>query len=322
MKRFLSLILAVTLVASLFTVNVMAASKAHTITLSADKTTELKAGDTVTIEVRMDNTFDIKQCGYILTYDATAFTVDTTKVSRLEKCIDKTWLDGMKDPDGDWSYYLGNPTYNVGIAGEINFQWAGGANGGIGVDDASYIRDNRLIGKFYLQVAENVADGTYTFALTGTTTDGSEEYGADMVCAPITVKVGADDPQPVAPTFGANTAGADNGVAIEGTNDRYDNAYAVDVTVTPNDAEEVGVLFIPEAVATTDTEWTTAAKATFAGLGKGETTVKAAIINIPRALEGIAFKMLAKAYAVLEGVTTYGAVSEKTILFEDSGINN
>jgi hypothetical protein len=204
MKKFgkiLSSVLAASMVLSCFAMNVMAASKAHTVTIVPGEIVD----GVLPIEVTMDNTESLVQCGYILTYDSTAFSADTTKVSRVEKCIDKTWLDGIKDTDGDWGYYLGSPTYNVAIAGELNFQWAGSE----GVE-ADYAMDNRVIGKFNLNVADT-ANGTYTFALTGTTTDSGETLGADMVSTPVTVTVG--DPAPATKEVGFETTLAYDGVS-------------------------------------------------------------------------------------------------------------
>jgi len=113
MKKFLSLILALTLVASLCAVNVMAAAKVHTVGLSASKTEALTAGETIVVEVTIDNTLNLVNVDYDLVYDADAFEVNLTKVSRLETFIDKTWYDGLKDTDGDWGYYMnGAPTIN------------------------------------------------------------------------------------------------------------------------------------------------------------------------------------------------------------------
>ena len=186
MKKFgkiLSSVLAASMVVSAFAMNAFA-SKAHTVTVSADKTEGLVAGDTVTIELSMDNTEALASCDYVLAYDATAFVADTTKANRLEKYIDKAWMDGIKDTDGDWGYYLGSPTYAVSN-GEIKFAWAGAE----GVE-ADYAMDNRVIGKFYLQVAEGAANGEYTFSLTGNTGDVGDNSKAAMVTNTVTVKVG------------------------------------------------------------------------------------------------------------------------------------
>lgn len=204
MKKFgkiLSSVLAASMLISCFAMNAMAASKAHTVKIVPGEV----ADGVLPIEVTMDNTENLVQCGYVLTYDATAFSADTTKVSRVEKCIDKPWLDDIKNADGDWAYYLGNPTYNVGVAGKLNFQWAGSE----GVE-ADYAVDNRVIGKFYLNVADT-ANGTYTFALTGTTTDSGEILGADIVCEPVTVTIG--DPAPTTKEVGFETTLKYDGVA-------------------------------------------------------------------------------------------------------------
>lgn len=313
MKKFLSLILALTLVASLFTVNVMAASKAHTVTITADKTTELAAGDIVTIEVAIDNTEALVACQYELTYDATAFTADQTKVSRLEKCIDSAWMTDIKNADGDWAYYLGNPTYNVKNAGKMSFAW-GGSEG----VEADYAVDNRVIGKFYLTVADGVADGEYTFTLTGNTTDAGENSKADMVVTPVTVTVGAAEEEEVV-EVGGTTAAATNGVASEDGSKVYDNAMAVSTAITATTATEIGVLFAPKA-------WLgdNALEATLDGVAKAAktgivggiaTTLKAALKDIPRNLNDTEFVMVTRAYAYDDVTYTYADAVETTMLF-------
>ncbi len=189
LNRILSSVLVVSVLISCFAMNVFAASKAHTVTIKPATTEGLKAGDTLVVELIMDNTEKLVSCQYSLTYDPTAFYADTTKPNRLENCIDKTWLDGMKDTDGDWGYYLGNPVYNVANAGTMEFSWAGTE----GVE-ADYAMDNRVIGKFNLTVKDGVADGTYTFSLTGNTLDSGENSKADMVTVPVTVTVGEEEP--------------------------------------------------------------------------------------------------------------------------------
>lgn len=204
-SKILSSVLAASLAFSCMAMNVMAASKAHTATITADKTTGLKAGDTVVVELTIDNTADLTSLGYTLVYDTKAFTAETTKVSKVEKCIDKEWLTEIKKEDGGsvgdyWAYYLGAPAYNVTVPGEITFSWAGGANGGIGTDDPdNEIKDNRLVGKFNLTVNENVADGEYTIGLKDDfkvcyTSDAGEAQGAQLTAATVTVKVGEDKP--------------------------------------------------------------------------------------------------------------------------------
>jgi hypothetical protein len=317
MKKFLSLILALTLVASLFTVNVMAASKAHTVTITPDKTTGLKAGDTVTIELTVDNTESLVSFAYELTYDTTAFTADNTKVNRLEACIDKPWLDDIKDADADWAYYLGNPTYNVKNAGAIKFGWAGAE----GVE-ADYAVDNRVVGKFYLKVNEGVADGTYTFALTGDSMDAGENSKANLVCAPVTVKVGADAPAVVDPTFEATTNMGTNGVVA---GDKiYDNALAVETTINAGtNTTEVGIVFAPKAwlagatLVADKAGVRTAAKTDI--LGAGEVSIKAAIKDIPRLFEGKDIVMVTVPYAFDGTDYAYGAEVETIVNFANTG---
>jgi hypothetical protein len=209
MKKFskiLSSVLATSMVVSCFAMSAMAASKAHTVTIKPSKTEGLVAGETIVVELTMDNTEALVNTDYVLNYDTTAFEVNTTKVSRVEACIDKTWLDGIKDTDGDWGYYLGSPTYNVAEAGKFQFQWAGSE--GI---EAEYALDNRVIGKFNIIVKADAPNGEYAFTLTGKTMDAGENSTADIVCAPVTVKVGA--PAPAAKEVGFETTLAYDGVS-------------------------------------------------------------------------------------------------------------
>jgi hypothetical protein len=256
------------MVVSMFAMNAMAASKAHTATISVDKTTGLKAGDTIAIDLTLDNTADLTAVGYTLTFDTAAFTAETAKVSKVEKCIDKDWLTEIKKEDGGsvgdyWAYYLGAPAYNVTVPGEITFSWAGGANGGIGTDDPdTEIKDNRLIGKFYLKVNENVADGEYTISLKDDfkvcyTSDAGETQGAQLTAAPVTVKVGEDAPTPPpAPetktvAFTADLAAVGTGYMFTVTDTTADltaDTAAFDFTTDIAAAESVTVGLIVENV--------------------------------------------------------------------------
>jgi hypothetical protein len=246
MKKFgkiLSSVLAASMLISCFAMNVMAASKAHTVTIVPGEVVD----GVLPVEVKIDNTEALVQCGYKLTYDSTVFTADTTKVSRVEKCIDKAWLDDIKDTDGDWAYYLGTPTYSV-KAGVFNFQWAGAE----GVE-ADYAMDNRVIGKFYLNVADG-ANGTYTFSLTGDTMDAGETLPTDMICEDVTVTLGSiEPPAPTTKTvaFTADLAAVGKGYMFTVTDTTADltaDTAAFDFTTNIAEAESVTVGLIVENV--------------------------------------------------------------------------
>lgn len=208
-SKILSSILAVSMVISCCAISAFAGT-VHTATITVKDaegnavTTGLKAGDVVTVEVSIDNTSGINSCGYQLNYDNTVFTADTTKVSRLEKCIDSAWMSDIKDTEGDWAYYLNAPTYKVNTdIGYFNFQWAGTS----GVE-AEYAVANRVIGKFYLTVKDGVADGTEaTFELVDATTGSDNENDSPaMNVAPVKVTVGSGstDPDPELPVTTEN----------------------------------------------------------------------------------------------------------------------
>ncbi|MBE7011266.1 MAG: hypothetical protein E7415_01170 [Ruminococcaceae bacterium] len=322
MKKFLSLILALTLVASLCAVNVMAAAKVHTVGLSASKTEALTAGETIVVEVTIDNTLNLVNVDYDLVYDADAFEVNLTKVSRLETFIDKTWYDGLKDTDGDWGYYMnGAPTINGNEAGVIYFRAAGGANGGV---EDEYDVDNRVIGKYNLNVKADAPDGTYEIkVINGKTGDAGETQPAAMEPVAITVKVGT--PGPVGPVVEKTEAIADNGITIDGVT--YDNAFGVNATITPTDeATEIGVLFAPalwlsEIGAEQLTVGLEGAKnVSKTGLvGGTAVTFKAAIKDIPRGLTGESFDMVTRAYAKDDEAVTYADALTTAVLFSNTG---
>lgn len=222
-SKIISSVLAASLVLSCMAMNVMAASKAHTVTITPDKTEGLKAGDTVVVELTVDNTEALVSFGYTLNFDSSAFAADTTKVSRLEKCIDKAWMDGIKDTDGDWGYYLGSPTYKV-YDNKMDFQWAGQE----GVE-ADYAMDNRVVGKFNLTVKDDVVDGEYTFTLTGFSLDAGENLESALVCESVTVKVGEEKPSVSYPFDGSKAfsfkANAETYVSISKTNSEEVNNF-------------------------------------------------------------------------------------------------
>lgn len=322
MKKFLSLILAITLVASLFTVNVMAGSKAHEVTITADKTTELKAGDEVEVKLLIDGTLGIGNCEYVLSYDTSAFEIDTTvDEDDYIAYVDMDWIDDITYNKGTWknwtkalSTMLYTPSADdAGEVGKIKFTW-------FGTSGVSSDYDDCIIGWFKIKVKEGAADGNYTFSLTGKTGDAVENDSAAMISTPVTVTVG-EEKQEATPSvnteFGTATAA---GIAANrgGVEFVYDNAYAVTVKMSnTNEATKAGIQFIPALVlATNGNSWDDAAEAVFTtGLGAGEAEFTAALINIPRKFAGQTIKMMARGFVVVGENTITGKEVEKDITY-------
>lgn len=328
MKKFLSLVLALTLVASLFTVNVMADSTAHTVTITVDKTTELKAGDQITVEVKIDDTLNIEALQYTLVYDTAAFKVDKTKVPPLPtgtpKCFDSTWYGNIKSSTANWGMFLGSPTANCDVDGEIFLGWAGSYGIMDGYNDKDFV-----IGKFYLTVIDGVADGKYNIGLS-TATEGEfnvpvcntkstgEDDVAGLISTPVTVTVGEEKQEatPSISTAAPTATGAGIAANREGVEFIYDNAYAVTVKMTnANKATKAGIQFIPAAVlATNGNSWGDASEAVFTtGLGDGEVGYTAALINIPRKFAGQDITMKARGFMVVDGATIVGTEVDSVV---------
>lgn len=326
--KILSLILTISLVASCFVMmNVSATSKAHTITLAQTPTTGLKAGDTVTVTLSLDSTADVKSLGYRVVYDTNFFEIDMTKgwesdedYESHENFIDKEWYDGLLT--SVWGKKLSTFGYKAGSpANAINFTWAGTAV------PATKVESNFVIGKFNFKI-KTTATGTGVIKIdseNSESADTGENFGATITGAnQISIELGSSTPTPVAPIFGATTSLGSDGVAITGKDGvKYDNAFAVSATVTPNDATEIGVLFIPakvlgEGTLTNETE--TAVKAVYdKALGTGAVTFKAAIKDIPRFLQGVSFDMVSRAYAKTGTTYNYGTAATTTVQFGNTG---
>lgn len=326
MKKFLSLILALTLVASLFTVNVMAASKAHTMTLVADKTADVKAGDVITVTVALDNTADIQSLGYRLLFDADAFDIDRTKgweseedYEMRENFIDQAWYDSILTDVWGKRHTTFAYGYDDPAVGCITLGWTGNAV------PATKVTDNFVLGKFYFTVKNDVADGTYEIKIdseNSSTTDTGENFGEAITANVITVKVGADAPAVVEPTFGATTDMGTDGVVVG--DKKYDNALAVETKIAAGtNTTEIGVLFAPEAwldgAALVADKAGVAKAAKTKNLGAGETTITAAIRNIPRIFEGKNIVMVTVPYAFDGTNYTYGAEVKTTVNFGNTG---
>ncbi len=128
-----------------------------------------------------------------------------------------------------------------------------------------------------------------------------------------------------APVIESNEAVAADGVAITGSDAKYDNAFATKASFSNAGAiTAAGVLFIPKAVLgdaalTVDTATVAKAETTKAALGDGTLTIVAAIKAIPRALQGTDIIMVTMPYILKGGAYTYGEKAETKINFGDTG---
>lgn len=287
MKKFskiLSSVLAASMIMSYCAINALAASTAHTVTISASKTTGIEAGDSVVITLTIDNTENLVGCGYKLNYSTTAFSVDTTKSGRNpENYIDKTWLNDIKDTEADWAYYLGNPSYSptstaAGVAGQISFAWAGQT----GVE-SEYAVNDRVIGKFTFTANEN-ATGDYTFSLDAdsSTRDDGENSTAALTATPLTVSFASAAPAAtitgvtISPTSATVNGGESQTftATVSGTGD-YDST--VTYSATAGTITSAGVFTAPAA---TDEAQTITVTAT----SNGDNTKSAtATVTVPAA---------------------------------------
>lgn len=332
MKKFtkiLSLVLAVSLVASLFVVNVMAASAERTATLTTNATGDLKAGDKVTVSIKIDTTALISTLQYIFTYDKDAFEIDTTKgvtVGRAtyENFLEPTWCTNvMSKEDNNWFYYFGKPTLTYAVDGEIYCSWTD--SNGVAFIEESYAVNNDLIGNFILTVKEDAKAGEYTFGLKDAfAADNGEITKTPFVINTAKVTVEGDEPEVVVPSIStAEPTATEAGIAVEradGTKFTYDNCYTVTVSMTnANDATKAGMQFIPKKVyENADNTWTGYAEVEFAadGLGAGERAYTAALINIPRKLAGQNIDMMARGFMVVDGKTLTGTVVESVVNYK------
>lgn len=206
MKKFakiLSSVLAASMVVSCFAMNAFAASKAHTATVTVDKTTGLKAGDTLTVELKIDSTLNICTAGYALNYDKTAFEVDTTiTTDEIEAYIDADWYyDEITGSRKAWFKALGSPTYN---ATEDSIKWSWASKSGVASDTSDY-----TIGKFYLKVKDSAPDGTYNIGLAegvsnSYTGDIGENTKAELTSTPVAITVGSGSTAPEPPATKTN----------------------------------------------------------------------------------------------------------------------
>lgn len=175
MKKIISSVLATSFIFATCAMNVMAAEN-RKFTVSSSKTADLEAGDTITVEVKIDTDLDVVGASYKLNFDEDVFSIDTSKsFGRPEKYIDNTWLSAMKNSDMDnggttWGYMYGAPTYNQ-TTSSISFAWVASSGEGMPEEGAS---TDYVIGKFHLTVKDGVTGegSTISFA-EGVQTDGT-----------------------------------------------------------------------------------------------------------------------------------------------------
>lgn len=194
-KKIISSALATAVVLSSLTLNAFAAQSNRTYTVIADKTEGLAAGDTITVEIKIDKTENLFNAGYELYFDPEAFSIDTAAggMGKPKKYVDVAWNKEITDTSGDtypWGYFLGSPTRSESATdGYIKYGWGGNVDAGSGIL-SEYNQENYTIGKFYFKVKDS-AKGKYTFTISGDTFGYNENTADIMTHVPLTVTVGS-----------------------------------------------------------------------------------------------------------------------------------
>lgn len=267
-KKILSSTLAATVVLSCCAINVFAAPSAHTYTVSADKTEGLVAGDTVTVEVKIDSTENIFSAGYELYFDPAVFNIDTASGGRgkPKKYIDTEFNTNISDTNGPWGWYLGAPTVGESATdGFIKYGWGGntGAGSGVIADDNL---DNYTIGKFFLTVKDGVANGNTEITIAGSTFGYGENTQDTMTYVPLTLTVGTPGPSIIEVT----------GITLDKTEATIDLAnedktVTLKATVEPADATDPTVTW----TSSDDTVATVDANGVVTAVAEGKATITA-----------------------------------------------
>lgn len=147
----------------LFGVNVSAEGKVHNVTIVPSATT-LSAGETLSVEIVIDNTENICGIGYSLKFDPNVFSVNTENylgLSDVPQFVDKVWYDSYNKLPSSKTFLINSFTYydniNVILANVIGFSKGNST-------------DNMTIGKFALKVKEGVSIGATSLSLVKATT--------------------------------------------------------------------------------------------------------------------------------------------------------
>ncbi|OQB14372.1 MAG: Internalin-A precursor [Firmicutes bacterium ADurb.Bin193] len=218
-KSILSFVIIASMILSLGAVSISADSVARnaTIALSANSGEE---GDTVKVDVSIENTEGIASIGYTLSFDPNVFEISSGIYQdimddegwEVPQVVDRAWADYYLGLSGGkkWSSFL----FGVNAAnGTITV----GAIRGTGITAANNI-DNMVVGSFNLTVKEGATVGETSITLNNAeTADAGQSLGAAMIFTPVTFTV-LGEPEPTEEytvTFDLNYEGAPEATTAE-----------------------------------------------------------------------------------------------------------
>lgn len=211
MKKILSIILAVTMLFGIMSVVSYADDQVqHTVTITPSATT-VKAGDTLSVSLYLDTTYNIFSIGYGIALDASVFSLDTApNAYGIPNAVDSAWY---------MNYFMetmtqkvwGNPIMNVApytADGKEYTSLIFGAASQAGISEANAVA-NREIMKINVTVSEDAKPGTYpVFMYDATTCEQGYTLGREIKFDTVNITVEGDEPAaPTAASIGLDTVG-------------------------------------------------------------------------------------------------------------------
>lgn len=193
MKKIISSILAASFILATCAINVMAAPATRKVSVSATPNTDVKAGDKITVTVKIDSDLLITGAGYELTFDKDVFSIDTTENvdTGAPNFVDVDYYDTITTRSASaWKKYMSDPTIAYGD-NYIMSAWSGN-KGGIPEADAG---TDTVIGVYYLTVKDGVSVSSTTLSLSNFGMLSGGESAKDTVTTePFTVNFKSAEP--------------------------------------------------------------------------------------------------------------------------------
>ena len=160
MKKIISSILAASFIFATCAINVMAAPKDRTLTITATPNAELEVGSEINVKVLMSNNENVFATAYRLNFDANVFELDATDVEYNEDTgdtapayIDLAWIKDINKAKLAWKKYLGAVDFSgTDVAnGAIQLNWQGNTKTKLGVETTA-ASDDFVLGNFTFKV--------------------------------------------------------------------------------------------------------------------------------------------------------------------------
>lgn len=193
MKKIISSILAASFILATCAINVMAAPATRKVSVSATPNTDVKAGDKITVTVKIDSDLLITGAGYELTFDKDVFSIDTTENvdTGAPNFVDVVYYNTITTRSASaWKKYMSDPTIAYGD-NYIMSAWSGN-KGGIPEADAG---TDTVIGVYYLTVKDGVSVSSTTLSLSNFGMLSGGESAKDTVTTePFTVNFKSAEP--------------------------------------------------------------------------------------------------------------------------------